>query len=226
MNKAKLLVADDRFFLGMFASPGEQLAQVRRWNGQVREGILVVPGFAGYSDDELNEAERTAPPPSIIRLVPRVLVPYLPTPLGTFDFHWSRIVAEHGLDAAAPEFPTDEEHLRLLPGIQHPGQALRWETIDVGSNLSRSPESLRSVQSPHAAVLAAMALNRNWVRFMYGVPVPCVWCVGYECLDPFTKEWNRMPGVVVNPFTGRVRLYPLVNSYVFSQYSVPQYVAG
>jgi hypothetical protein len=201
--------------VGIFSTAAEHLAVVRQWNVDFR---------LGFTEEEFAEAERTVPAIPVGKLVAMVLVPYLDTVQETFDFLWNRAAAAQKANRRWADMKSDAKYLRLIAGAKHPGRCLRWEVIDLGANQGRSPKSVRNASSPHAAIMAALALHPKWVRAMDGNKVPYVWLSGYECSCPDVQSWGNVPYAYFNASDSKVRLSANDCGDVYSDCAVPMAV--
>ena len=91
----------------------------------------------------------------------------------------------------------DQQHLRLLHGIQH-CRSLRWRVINLTANTGKCVGQVRDPQlSPHAALLWAAIYFSGWLGNMNGRNIPYVGIAGYE-INPVTTElglepWSLLP---------------------------------
>lgn len=178
----------------IFASPNQQIENIRIWNER-RSWGLTQAHF-----DRLPEPP--APPDERFPLAATVLVPYLP-PLGKSESiprHWSLVdVPPQGqcvnstyrtcielallirklypeLSEGLSQFP----QAYLLPNADEPQPGLRWEIIDLGANLGQNPNACEDRQlSPHAGVLAAICHFPEWMKLVSSEELPGVWISGY-----------------------------------------------
>lgn len=172
---------------GFFTLLGGQIAQVREWSREY--------GW-GFTDEDFLRVAVNSPAWPEDRLTAVVLVPYLDIVERTFDALWNLAASRQENSWRQESLLSDSEHLRLLPGITHPGQTLRWETIDLGANRRRAPKDARNPKSsPHAAILAAAALHPIWVRVMDGNATPFVWLPGYQVTVPGRGRWESVPAL-------------------------------
>jgi hypothetical protein len=163
---------------GLFSPLNVKLENVRRWN-EIRNW--------GFTESDF--ANLPAPPPyPDNKFGTVVLVPYLETPLKTYQELMWAMKYEHWL--------CDERGFCLLwdmlvvCGIPHePG--LKWEVIDMAGGVEWKEKNEVGFKGhpiklpppelmPHAGVLAEMAHSPYWARSLYSfVGVPGVWVPGY-----------------------------------------------
>lgn len=175
---------------GLYTSAKQQIVQVRDWNQEY--------GW-GFDEADFKEVEASVPAWPAKETVAVVLVPYLPDHEGvdgvrrTFNELWTR--ARDGYFQPSDYQGKNEaaEKFRLLTGIEH-WSGLRWEVIDLGSHRGEAPDQVRSVDtSPHAGVLAAAALHREWVKSLGGEDKVLV--AGYQIHfdDRENTSWGYVP---------------------------------
>lgn len=153
------------------------------------------------------------------------LVPYLDTVGETFEGLLRAIQVRHNSPYRVPELTSDEQHLKLLDGIVHPGKSLRWETIDMAANWDRAngiaPRDARNTRSPHAGILAAGAIHKSWVEAFDGDRVPCVWAAGYEMRLKPAGPWLFVPYLHYDQPDRRACIYSNTDDWISPHYAGP-----
>ncbi len=180
----------------LFTPTSAQLTRVR---------VLNTERGWGFTDEDFAEAEASVPEWPDGKLVAVTLVPYLPDGNGmggverTFQKLWRVVTSVHEDGYRGSCYDEGWYGLRLLDGIGHPAQGksvLRWELIDLGCNRNRKPVDVRNPEtSPHAGILAAVALHPAWIKAMDGNNVPYVWAPGYEVSIPTKTPWEGTPSL-------------------------------
>ena len=163
---------------GLFTPTHIKLENVRRWNEQRNWGFT-----------EADFANLPAPPS-----YPKnqfgtvVLVPYLETPLKTYQELVAIMRYEHW-ESDGGAFSLMFDRLEVCGAPHEPG--LRWEVIDMGGGRNWHKQTGTNFQGyplvfpppelmPHAGVLAEIAHSPYWARSLYSYNgVPGVWIPGY-----------------------------------------------
>lgn len=197
------------------ALPEEQLSRVYAYNS--------VFGW-GLADKDFLRLPAPPPRPSG-KHTAIVLVVYFRNVEETFRRWWQAIEWQLGRYCRLDRVRPDASHLTVLEGSHHPRRLMRWEVIDLGAHEGKAVSQVRSpLSSPHAGILAAMALHDKWTITMDG------WCramfvhlAGYEARRRRGSNKIYVPSV----FWQKPRLYlglrPLDEA--FSTTAVPCFVA-
>lgn len=81
---------------------------------------------------------------------------------------------------------------------------LAFEIIGLGDHRGETPDSVRSKEGklPGAGVIAAAALNPDWIRAMDEKDVPMAWAAGYEMTLRNVDYWGNVPLISFIPDRG------------------------
>jgi hypothetical protein len=156
----------------------------------------------GFSDADFDSLARSVPEWPDGNLIAVSLVPYLPGEDGvvkTFHHLWASAGDVYDHTSSWERYKNkDAEQLRLIEGSEHPAKEkpiLRWEVIDLGSNRGQKFAKMRNPKtSPHAGILASVALHPEWIKAMDGGTVPYVWIPGYQNVSA-EFPWRGAPGI-------------------------------
>lgn len=172
--------------------PDDQIANVKQWNRD--------RGW-GFTDNEIAVAATkvaSLPSPDPLRVRLPVLVPYLDSVGKTFEELVGIMTSLHSPTRRDAELTSNEEGLRLLPGIMH-SRGLTWEVIGLQSNHGAAPAICQGENSAHAGVLAAACHLPGWVQQLGTRDVPEVALAGYQIrwglgdTEEWTEEWDKVP---------------------------------
>jgi len=170
----------------LFVPCSEQLRQLRQWNDNYR---------LGFTTEAL---DAVGPPPAwpAGRLQAVVLAWSLGTVHRTAEIAW-RIAADQQPGSRRwQEVEFRQQSLRLRPDIGFVPFALRWDTVDLGTQHDRHhpirPVDVRGATSLHAQGLQAAAYFPQWVQTMDGVTVPYLWLAGYELKYGAQSSWMSL----------------------------------
>lgn len=197
--------------------PEEQVRNIIGWNGRFGWGM---------SEHEFRAIPPPPPrPPGKLTAV--VLVVYFASVEETFTRWCEAIVSKLGAYWRLDGLRCDADHLRLLDGRMSPRNVIVWETIDLGANEGESAASVRSPDvSPHAGVLAALALHHHWARVMDGwYRAMYVRLAGYEARRRRTSRMLYVPSVYWSRQTRKLNLGLRAVDEANCHFVVPRFIA-
>lgn len=171
---------------GMFVAPWVQLELAKEWNKE-RKWKFRDEDFASLGQ---------APEWPKDRLCAVVLEVNLDSFIQTVEEALDCIASRYFYNIfVGCEVDIDTNRLRLLPKILKTGRSLCWRIINLGSNVGKSPEKIRNLNSPHSAILWAAAYFPRWVLSMNGENIPHVWIPGYQLRTDDVSPWSFVPAL-------------------------------
>ena len=209
----------------MFASPADQLANIRRWNHDRRWGFPDIM----FDVVDVAEAHHASP------LVVDVLAVYLPPQGGrtavqrTCEELWELASCRQPRAWCWDERKRGPKPVRLLDGTEHrPG--VRRVTLDLAAGWDQRvgvrPMDVRGPRSASAEILAAAAHFPDWVRAMDGTRVPFVCLAGYEVTVPVYEAWRHILCLSWSHFNRRINLSDNWADYYQDRFAFPVRVAA
>lgn len=199
------------------------------WLGRTHEKLK-----GPFSDSDFERLFRDVPAePQHGRLPARVAVWYEDTVEATFNRSAELLLEQYGVAGFLfwPGIQPDAQHLRLLGGNdRHPGQCLRWETIDLDPKARpqrrQKPVHVRDpALSPHAAIPQFVAQCPEYGHNMDAYDYPFLWAPGYECSLVCRPEWTGVPMLSRGGRFNTVNLGGLPCDYAGVETAVPVWLS-